>query len=62
MGRIDSHRTLRRYKVLSALLDRYREAKRDQTLALREQSQALKEIAVAIKESNNTNDTTHEII
>ena len=40
------------YRVLSALLDRYLEAKRDQTAALREQNIVLKEIASALKKND----------
>lgn len=45
------------YKVLSALLGRYLEAKRDHTAALREQNTVLKEIATTLKE-NGGNSTT----
>jgi len=45
------------YKVLSALLDRYLEAKRDHTAALREQNTVLKEIATALKENGNKDST-----
>jgi len=45
------------YKVLSALLDRYLETKRDHIAALREQNTVLKEIAAALKE-NGGNYTT----
>ena len=45
------------YKVLSALLDRYLEAKRDHIAALREQNGVLKEIATTLKE-NGGNSTT----
>lgn len=38
------------YRVLSALLDRYLEAKRDQTAALREQNETLIQIAAALKD------------
>lgn len=38
------------YRVFSALLDRYLEAKRDQTAALREQNETLRQIAAALKE------------
>lgn len=38
------------YRVFYALLDRYLEAKRDQTAALREQNETLRQIAAALKE------------
>lgn len=38
------------YRVLSALLDRYLDAKRDQTAALREQNDVLRQIASALKD------------
>jgi len=37
------------YRVLSTLLDRYLDAKRDQTTALREQNETLRQIASALK-------------
>ncbi|WP_134088540.1 hypothetical protein [Olivibacter sp. XZL3] len=46
------------YKVLSALLDRYLEAKRDHIAALREQNTALKEIATALQANGGGNSTT----
>jgi len=45
------------YRVLSALLDRYLEAKRDQIAALREQNMVLKEIGMALKEHNGGGST-----
>jgi len=38
------------YRVVSTLLDRYLDAKRDQTAALREQNETLRQIAAALKE------------
>jgi len=46
------------YRVLAALLDRYLDAKRDQTAVLREQNMVLKEIAMALKENGGGNSTT----
>lgn len=46
------------YKVLSALLDRYLEAKRDHIAALREQNTVLKEIATALKKNDSSSSTT----
>ena len=38
------------YRVLSTLLDRYLDAKRDQTAALREQNETLRQIAAALRD------------
>lgn len=38
------------YRVLSALLDRYLDAKHDHTAALREQNDTLRQIASALKD------------
>ena len=43
------------YRVCSALLDRYLEAKRDQIAALREQNEMLRQIATALKERGKGN-------
>lgn len=42
------------YRVLSTLLDRYLDAKRDQTAALREQNEALRQIATALKDRGSS--------
>jgi len=41
------------YRMLTLLLDRYLDAKRDQTAALREQNTVLKEIASALKRNGD---------
>ncbi|PRD56038.1 hypothetical protein [Sphingobacterium gobiense] len=38
------------YRVLSTLLDRYLDAKRDQTAALRERNETLRQIAAALRD------------
>ncbi|TYP89337.1 hypothetical protein BC792_12856 [Sphingobacterium allocomposti] len=42
------------YRVLSALLDRYLDARRDHTAALREQNETLKQIASALTKRDGT--------
>ncbi|HLS95015.1 MAG TPA: hypothetical protein VK017_05600 [Sphingobacterium sp.] len=42
------------YRVLSALLDRYLDARRDHTAALREQNETLKQIASALATRDGT--------
>lgn len=46
------------YRVLSALLERYLDAKRDHTAALREQNDVLRQIASALKDrgANSANE------
>jgi len=46
------------YRMLTLLLDRYLDAKRDQTAALREQNAVLREIASALKGNGDGSSTT----
>jgi hypothetical protein len=48
------------YRVLSALLDRYLDARRDHTAALREQNETLKQIASALATRDGTPNTDYQ--